>query len=411
MLKKKNPAAGAGAGFMRPGSAGSTAKPAKGRSKGKGSNPIEDFKRERLVGMNSVPNQQVVDEAKAIRKTHVLRGYTWSAVVLTPPLLVVTSLGGLLVWSGVLDQTAEITRLQAMVEQPASQSRAEAEVSLADWLAAPGQTLPDPQLLYWESSETMPGPELTEEELAVAGPEVTAVYEIHRFKVFSGGVIFTAAVQTSTTGGVTVVASTPSLSSDVPGDQAAIEVASWPGAVAAPVTEDLTRAAQKWAAAYVSGESAELTAVTGDTSGDHQYMPIAGAQIGEVTVESAAAHPENETAAGEPVDVAMVRVSFPMSFDPEATDEEVAKAPKVSFDLLVRQAATSAPLVTSWGVPGAGPTLSDYSAALPAAAATSDEAPEAVEAPAPTATPEATAAATAAGPDQSDDEQNTEAGE
>lgn len=399
MLKKKNPASGAAAaGFNLPGKSGPT-----GKAKGKGRDAIEDFKRERLVGINSVPNQQVVDEAKEIRKTHVLRGYTWASVVLTPPLLLTTALGGLLVWSGVLDQTTEITKLQAMVEQPASQSRAEAEVALADWLAAPGQSLPDPQLLYWESSETMAGPELTEEEQAAAGAEAAAVYETHRFKVLSGGVIFTAAVQTSTLDGVTSLASTPSLSADMPSEQSGAEVAPWPGAVAVPVTEDLTRAVQKWAAAYTSGESAELTAITGDTSGTRQYMPIAGARAGEVLVESAAAHPENDTAAGAPVEVAMVRVSFPMSFDAEATDEELEKAPKVSFDLLVRQASTSAPQITSWGVPGAGPDLADYSAALPAPTATSDNAaPEAVEAPAPTATPEPSGSAT---PD-ADDEQD-----
>ena len=79
----------------------------------------------------------------------------------------------------------------------------------------------------------------------------------------------------------------------------------------------------------------------------------------------------------------------PVSFDPEVSDDDLEKAATITFDLLIRQAATTAPVVTSWGEPGSGPKLEDYSAALPTTVSTENGPDTPLEAPAPSVTPAA----------------------
>ena len=386
MLTKKKNQPAQGASFQLP---GATPTPATSKGRGKGAKKTPGFERERLTGMHSMANQDVLNEAKQIRRTQFYRVYAKFAFVATPPLIGVLALGSLFTMSDAWGQTEEIKSLRAMIEQPASTARAEAQRTVEDWLASSTQSLPNPELMYWEASETLAGPELeaTDATNATAVEEAATVYEKHRFKVYSGGVIYTTAVQTSTLDGVTTVLSAPSLSTDVPSTIGVSGATAWPGSVATPVTEDITRAAQSWAEAYASGDSGKLRAITGDTSGERVYLPLAGAKVGKVTVDPAAAHPSNDTEANMPVDAAMVRVSFPISFDPAVTDDDLEKSAVVTFDLLIRQASTTAPVVTSWGEPGSGPTLEDYSAALPITVSTENGTDAPLEAPAPSVAP------------------------
>lgn len=126
----------------------------------------------------------------------------------------------------------------------------------------------------------------------------------------------------------------------------------WPGREATSPSPSIVKAVEGWANAYVSGDPVALRLAVGDPSEVAYYTPLAG-------VSSVAAQVKSLAVADATGATMMARVELALTWSGQV-DPPGALRPLVSVDVLVERADTAAPIVTAWGGPGSGPTLTRY---------------------------------------------------
>lgn len=283
------------------------------------------------------------------------------AVVSVP----ITAMAGAAALNG-LTASSNTQSGQPVVSSP---GRAAATVALAKWLTSDPAPLPGGQVVTWDGATTIPTAVTTDDSGRTVSPTVGFVSEIDTFSVVDGASrMYTAAVQVQvdprTNTGVAV--GTPSLIPVVSSANDSWQQGGpWPGLSTTGATDTIRKTVTGWAGAYTSGDSDSLRIAVGDPDPSHMFLPLSGVD-GAVADVTAAALLHG---ADPSVMVVQVRLylhwagQLPLTAAQQASKDR----PSVTVDLLVERANTAAPVVTAWGAPGAGPTLTRYRNAVPAA--------------------------------------------
>ncbi|XKH58621.1 hypothetical protein LG293_16345 (plasmid) [Citricoccus nitrophenolicus] len=256
-------------------------------------------------------------------------------------------------------QDAALMATSSQETSPAAKQAAMKEVQ--EWLDSDPAPLPGGHIISWDGvTSSEPATENTD------GDQVTVIpgYEVHTFTLGTGGTAnFTSRVQVSVDDALGVlVQGNPSLEPILPTALAAADP--WPGVSAEAPPEPVMQAANSWADAYTSGDSAKLGLLTGDPDTAHSYLPLTGA--------SGATDAASGTAAIREDGYMVVRTSFtplwnvpaPAPTTPDAVPADPAEATPVTYDLLVDKADTASPVVVAWGGPGGLDDLTPYGNAM-----------------------------------------------
>lgn len=253
----------------------------------------------------------------------------------------------------------------ASVAANGSEGKPVAQKSLETWIATDPSPLPGAVIVSWDgyTSELAPEPEEGTQE-----QKATYRYEDHEFTVKRGDALFRATVEVAVDDVLGAVATaTPSLTPIVEVEQIK-GLSTWFGMQNTTAEQPVVQAIGTWAQAYTSGDPLLLRQVTGDKSTERSYVPLTGVEelIG-VEVVTAGFVPDPEKKDVLPDEI-VVRVGLRLWWDggrPVLGENEQEQAPpQISYDLLVRDANSAAPVVVAWGAPGSGPDLKAYSNAV-----------------------------------------------
>lgn len=158
--------------------------------------------------------------------------------------------------------------------------------------------------------------------------------------------------------GATKVMGTPGLEptpADDSGDWA--DGGPWPGLRQANLSESVQRAVQSWASAYVSGDDDTLRLAVGDPESNHFYTPLTG-------VTSVTAKATYASKIGNDSSTITAQVTLDLVWDGQVVRGSSTGSTPATLDVLVERADTASPVVTAWGAPGTGPTLTRYANAV-----------------------------------------------
>lgn len=269
-------------------------------------------------------------------------------------------------------------------EEAVSEYRPLAEEAVNRWVSE--EPMPGLELLGWSYAVTLEDRDEViaqmeeDDDLPDEEEDLAAIdsVEVHYFNLAtSSGSFYTASVQVShnpmdgarVTSDVSLVADEPMvLDPDYSGfdEEDATEV-----------TEGMSRAAQSWAEAYYSANPDELKLAVGDGRDGYGYMPMPAADEIDVSVEEAMTHPSAETSEESPQpDIVYARISLTLTWPlPDYEDDELAEMEEagtlpepdemeVSYDVLIEEADSQAPVIVAWGPVGEYELLEPFSNAV-----------------------------------------------
>lgn len=241
-----------------------------------------------------------------------------------------------------------------------SPGRTTATLAVQEWLAAEPAPLLEGQILSWDGAQVIP-PAVTIDE---NGDEIVypATSEVSTFTLRDkSGSLYTASVNVAVDprGGAKVLAG-PSLIPVAPAiqDEWANQSGPWPGLTdGAESTPAIQTAVDAWTKAYISGDPEALRVAVGDPDPESVYVPLQGVASAKNKVTFLATKNAEEPG----VVVGRVETSITWAGAPKPEGNQVAaEPPPVVWDVLIERADTGAPVVTAWGAPGTGATLTRY---------------------------------------------------
>ena len=187
-------------------------------------------------------------------------------------------------------------------------------------------------------------------------PRGSFTLELHNFTVIDGNnMLYTVSVQVAddeATG--PQVVGEPSLIPDALSSANFQMDETWPGYQRANLPPNVDTAVDSWAKAFTSGRPDDLRQAVGDPNADHTYTPLYRVTEYESTIGDSATISKSQ---------AILRLDISLRWEGQSISEE-SKESTISYDLLISGVDSASPRVTSWGAPGTGPDLEDYSVAL-----------------------------------------------
>lgn len=246
-----------------------------------------------------------------------------------------------------------------------SPGRTAATLSLLAWLETAGAPR-GAEILSWDGAASVPAVVNVNANGQPLTPPVGFTSEVNRFTVVdSAGRAFRASVQVMVDprGGAEVLGGPFLEPVATVATDGWTDGGPWAGLVASTsATDSVKTAVQGWATAYTSGDSGVLRLALGDTSSEHAYLALAG--VSGVSTDVLSVAQLTPTDKGRVV----ARVSMLVQWAGRALQVDDPKVDKdkaaMVVDLLIERADTAAPLVTAWGAPGSGPTLTRYGNAV-----------------------------------------------
>lgn len=270
-----------------------------------------------------------------------------------------------------------------------SPGRLAATIAINRWLASTPAPLVSGQVMSWDGSRIIPTTVVTDRNGKTTSPQVGYVSEIDSFSLVDGfGLQYTASIQVQvdprTKTGSAV--GSPSLLPVVgKASDSWQNGGPWPGLTGTSVPDAIHKATAGWASAYISGDGSSLRIAVGDPDPNHMYVPLSGVdQVGSDVVVGAVLNLADPSVMIVQVKLVMHWVSQPAL---SSTDLANKDRPGIVLDLLVERANTAAPVITAWGAPGAGTTLTRYGNAVDGTGrSTSTAAPTITASPSPSVT-------------------------
>ena len=284
-------------------------------------------------------------------------------------------------WGGLLSVLAIFLTTYSLANPPeppeppappalSTEGKPVANRAVAEWLSSDPQPVPGGHILSWDGAEDikMPSPiteDMSDQEKAEAKRSFTL--ELHNFTVIDGNnMLYTVSVQVADdeSAGPQVVGE-PSLLPDALSSSNFQMDETWPGYKRANLPANVDTAVDSWAKAFTSGRPDDLRQAVGDPNADHTYTPLYRVTEFEATIGDSATISKSK---------AILRLDLTLRWEGQAISEE-SKESVVSYDLLISGVNSASPRVTSWGAPGTGPDLEDYSVALVGRDTSNDEDP------------------------------------
>lgn len=305
------------------------------------------------------PVDGVLQIEKQSKKARRLRILVWSTIFLFPVSMLASTvaIGSLLGNQGVVE-SAETSADEF------AETKSKATLAVRDWLSSDPSPLPGGNIVAWESAEVENyEPELDENGDPVSLSASTPYrIETHRF-MLSGpeeqGLFHAVVPVAFDEENGAVILSTPSLLPVVPANDSWNPVP-FPNHEDAEISEAVMAAVNAWAAAYTSGDPVAIAQVMRDTDESHSYMPLIGARLRDITIEGSWMQ-KTEDEDVEPLTFIRVTAGLDWVTSPIESGSE---APRISLDLLIEDANTTAPIVVAWGGAGQGPELRKFGNAV-----------------------------------------------
>lgn len=325
-----------------------------------------------LDDVEEVPRTDLPDGQRLARRAKWTKWYLIACAVLAPILM-------LMVLVAVAKPAPEFPK-----QKPAeamTRERAEAMVTVQNWLASPESPLSNARVLGWESTTDLPGPPKPENANAAQVEEDPVSLMAVRFLVAQtpvetseGQIVGVDSAYASTlylvevlvaeteSGAVTTVGK-PSLLPTPPSIKNAVTGADrWPSLEdAANPTDQAQTAITAWAAAMTSGSPQDLRSVVNDGDGSRAYVPLTGMTLLNTQVGDGAVL---KTTGGEEPEAKEIVVAVTLTMTDNPACEDCRKA-VAEYDVLITDANTVTPRVVAWGAPGTGPVLVPYMNAVP----------------------------------------------
>lgn len=273
-------------------------------------------------------------------------------------------------WGGLMGALAIFLTTYSLANPPAppempdppalsTEGKPVANRAVAEWLSSDPQPVPGGHILSWDGAEDidMPSPiteDMSDQEKADA--RRTFTLELHNFTVIDGNnMLYTVSVQVADdeSAGPQVVGE-PSLLPDALSSSNFQMDETWPGYKRANLPPSVDTAVDSWAEAFTSGRPDDLRQAVGDPNAKHTYTPLYRVTEFEATIGDSATISKSQ---------AILRLDLTLRWEGQAISEE-SKESVISYDLLISDIDSASPRVTSWGAPGTGPDLEDYSVAL-----------------------------------------------
>lgn len=268
--------------------------------------------------------------------------------------------------------------IQQVAVEPAP-GQGEARLAVQKWLDAQATNggLTGTSIVSWAGSTT-----------AKALDTPTSEAFIHSFDVQTAelGMVRVQQVVYAEKGSMAVVASdsAPAIVARGQMDSRVSTTTTWAGFHTAGELTGIDSAATTWARSYTSGDSESVRVAVRDPQLTHVYPTLDGVQqvqvemvdVAQRTVEANASDKEKDDAAS--FALARVKVTVLWSEDARANtssgasdgggenpakkqaDISSGQGTTMTFDLLLTDVASGAPLVKAWGPEGSGPTLKEY---------------------------------------------------
>lgn len=305
------------------------------------------------------PRKGLPESAKLAKRSARMRFAIWACLVLLPFLV----LGNAFMVATMLTDDPDVA--ETSLSDEFVETKSTAILTVNNWLAQSPSPLPGGKFVGWDSATTdqfdPPIDKATGEP--IAGEQGPYRVETHKVTVSASGSLFHVAVQVAYdeyNGAVSI--SDPSLLPYVPAN-AAWTPDEFPNHETVTIPEAVSTAVSNWATAYTSGDPQLLIQSVRDTDETHSYLPLTGARLREVTaVKAWIADPINPDDEPDPNEV-FVRVTAHIDWESSPV-EESRDAPMTSFDVLIQDALTAAPVVVAWGGPGDGADLVRYDNAI-----------------------------------------------
>lgn len=306
------------------------------------------------------PRKGLPESAKLAKRSARMRFAIWTCLVLLPFLVV----GNMFMAATMLTEDPDVA--ENSLSDEFVETKSTAILTVNNWLAQNPTPLPGGKFVGWDSATTDQFKPAIDEATGepIVGEQGPYRVETHKVTVSAaGGALFHVAVQVAYdefNGAVSI--SEPSLLPYVPAN-AGWNPEEFPNHKTATVSEAVSTAVANWATAYTSGDPKLLIQSVRDADETHSYLPLTGARLRNVTaVKSWIADPINPDDEPDPNEV-FVRVTANIDWA-SAPIEEAKDAPVTSFDVLVQDALTAAPVVVAWGGSGDGPNLVRYDNAI-----------------------------------------------
>jgi len=315
-----------------------------------------------LDDVEEIPRADLPDGKRLARRARWTKWYLIVCAVVAPFLLL-----GLFV-----SATKTPTQQAAKVQTAAfDRVRAQAMVSVQNWIASGAAPLRQAQVLGWQGSEDLPKPKVDPNNPSATddAASLTAVRFLVAAPAKSGddagsSSLYTAEVLVATTksGAIAVVGDPALTPEEPPMAEAAADAARWPSLPTSTTPSDQVEAAiEQWAQAMASGSPQALRAVVNDANPDHAYIPFSGLTLQKTTVGEAAVVTPGTADDAAPKTI-VVAVTLQLTDHPACEECDDAAT---DFDVLVTGADGVTPRVVAWGGPGTGPTLQPYANAVP----------------------------------------------
>ncbi|WIB65552.1 hypothetical protein [Curtobacterium sp. MCBD17_040] len=321
-----------------------------------------------------VPRARVTPTRKLERRQRFFRIWVFSSVFLLPLAL-------LMAWSSAVNNHgsgASHTSAAAVVDV---KGRTAATVAVQQWLASsPSPVAGKGQILSYDGQSIVKKPANPKDSNGKV-TVVSAAYttEMQHFTVQDGlGQTYAVDVEVAVnkTYGAAVLAG-PSLLPEPAADTTQITSetsnasGTWPGLYDSSASSAVSQTVKLWADAFAKGSSDDLRLAVQDKVSKHTYQTLNNVSSVTATIDAAAYDFGSPTANiagnGKRSSKQLVRVTLYLQWKGNpapAPGQEQDTLPSVTYDLLVQQANTAAPVVTAWGSPGSGPTLQPYQNAL-----------------------------------------------
>lgn len=309
-----------------------------------------------LDAVADAPRTDVEDRSSNGKRYRWIRRYVWASVFLVIPLL----------FFSVYTVVASQSSMETLIAQQQEAQQADARMAAASATAIGEMTAylnSDPApltggwVVSWDSAENVSraNPKADDDELSL---------QLHTMTVAdANGLYYSAQVtlRIDDTEGAAIVGE-PSIVPKVPSVAVSSSAVPWPSAESITVSEDVTRAVDVWAAAFMGNDPAALRLVVGDRDSNHSYMPLVGVEFVSATVNAATVTADGYDSTGQVVDnPSVVVLNVTLTGDRGQTDEDGSPVyPTYTLDLLVVDADTAAPQVVAWGGTGSGLELSAY---------------------------------------------------
>jgi hypothetical protein len=311
------------------------------------------------------PHADASVSGKVEKKRKLYTGVIYSSLV-AMIVFAVVSLG---LYSTVNDLSTKQFPAQVTIDTPGKHAAIRA---VEGWLAGDPSPLPTGYILSWDGATTQ------QEERTFLDKNGKSQYqigiELDRFTLATtSGAIFTTEVQVGfgAASGTGVIGA-PTLMPVAPSDPGGFaSQTGWIGTMPGSSNQSIEDAVKSWVTSFTSGDPAALRLAVGDGRSNISYIPMTGIQeTGAVDIKQAAVFPADKSL---PTDqwvanpsVAVVRVSFTVAWPGQlnSSRSNVTGLGRLTYDLLVEKADTSAPKIVAWGSAGTGASLKAYQNAV-----------------------------------------------